>query len=52
MFGRRKSMTDPARAKARKANRELDLDALDDRLDDCEAVTMERLQSLRDSIRK
>jgi ElaB/YqjD/DUF883 family membrane-anchored ribosome-binding protein len=52
MFGQRKSMTDQARAKARKASQELNLDALDDLFDDFEAITMERLQSLRDSIRK
>ena len=51
MFGRRKSMADQARMKARKAADNVNFDALDDLFDDIEEMAINRLQALRDRLK-
>ncbi|MGA9469307.1 MAG: hypothetical protein WBV19_02380 [Candidatus Macondimonas sp.] len=51
MFGRRKSMADQARIKARKAADNVNFNALDDLFDDIEEMAINRLQALRDRLK-
>lgn len=51
MFGRRKSMADRARIKARKAADNVNFDALDDLFDDIEEMAINRLKALRDRLK-
>lgn len=51
MFGRRKSIADQARSKARKAADNVNFDALDDLFDDIEEMAINRLQTLRERLK-
>jgi ElaB/YqjD/DUF883 family membrane-anchored ribosome-binding protein len=51
MFGRRKSMADRARIKARKAADNVNFDASDDLFDDIEEMAINRLKALRDRLK-